>query len=54
MSVNDFLYAKPKPVIDKSTSLIKAERAINDLKCRGYEDAKNIAIVLEYIMEKLK
>lgn len=44
----------PTPPLKCDLKLKLAQQAINNLKSRGYEDAKNIAVVLEYIMEKIK
>lgn len=32
---------------------VSVERALNDLKYRGYEDAKNTGVVLEHILKRL-
>jgi len=44
----------PIPPLKSDLKLKLATQAINKLKNGGYEDGKNIAVVLEYIMEKLK
>jgi len=44
----------PMPPLKNDLKLRLAQQAITELKTRGYEDGKNIAVVLEYIMEKLK
>ena len=53
MVAREEIKARADKLMAEQRAKDRAEQALQNLKTRGYEDSKNIAIVLEYIMNRL-